>query len=202
MAKHNTTLTEADIAATFRVGKEVVSTLLKDGNRVITPLTTYYVGAMGEIDSQMEDFTPAKGEKKHRLKLYSSLNRQWAKSVVENTKWKREERFDEFAPSFDAVETVDGAIANTVSPGGFLRITGRRLDITKTDTEQGVFFTAANGTKTRASVYLEVSPSLIILQVPQTLANGSYTISVSTHPDGKELKTTAYATAYTVMAFR
>ncbi len=56
-------------------------------------------------------------------------------------------------------------------PGGMLTLKGFRLDFEDADDlEEGVFFVAADGQETRATVYAQATARTVILQVPQTLS--------------------------------
>ena len=191
MAADNTTLTAADIAACLKVMTEVISEQLEDGKKVITPFCSFYVTAAGKADSDMEEFTPGKGENNHRFTLHLLRNSDFENEIVEKTLWKRDEVFDKTVPLITEIDTVAGDGTYTASKGDMLRITGRRLSFTFLDEGQGIFFCGTDeniGKETRAAVYAEKGATLIIARVPDDLAAGSYTIKIVTQPQEKGYK--------------
>jgi hypothetical protein len=78
----------------------------------------------------------------------------------------------------DAISQTTKSVA---TPGGIFKVTGERLRIGgRRPEEVGLYLRAGDGTETRVEVLLDNEPGVIVGQLPDTLATGSYKLVVKT----------------------
>ena len=96
------------------------------------------------------------------------------------------------------LDLVSGTANQVLTPGEGAHLTGRLLRFDPADPEQGVFFVAVDGTRTRVERFLDIQPSKVILLAP-TLPAGDYKIEVNaSFNDNGDLRSGRLETQLTV----
>jgi len=182
MAEDNTTLTIGDAALAMRVMRQVIVKLVSEGYKVKTPLGTFYLSASGYADSDMEEFLPGRGNKKHRLTLRTFRSKKLEAEIIKEAKWQHVELFENKYPVIQSVRSIQGAEISSVRRGEMIHVTGRRLLFDETVPTQGIFFKPETGAAVRADYYACIRNSLVIPMVPPQLSEGIYSVILVTHP--------------------
>jgi hypothetical protein len=185
MAAGRTTLTKPDIAGCLELFTEEIMKLVADGKYVKTRMGAFYLCASGKLDAPDQAFTPRDGTSEHDLRLHFRADKSLEAGLLATAKIERGERYDRNTPIVFSVVSVRTGDEMKASAGDFLRVVGQRLKIDPADESEGLFF--VNGHETRAVQYAAISPGLVIAQLPEGLAPGSYYIAVRSHQGGKEL---------------
>lgn len=185
MAQDNTTLTSADVRACLDVLERVASRLLADGKRVRTPFGLLYLTASGTAAAPDEPFLPGSEHSGHRLLLNFRQDRQFAASVIRKAQFRRGEYRDRYEPVIYEVSVIDEETRQDNVTGQLVKITGRNLSVEPAKRQTGVFFTAGD-IRERADLYVHISPSLLVVKVPERLTddliNKNCTVQVCTFP--------------------
>ncbi len=178
MIKEGSTLSREVILANLDIQRRAVLNLLLDGWRVATPLAALYPRLPGTFDGPDDSFDPAR----HRVDLgatpVADLRGDFGRSVTLNK--VREARVRPEPERY--IDVNSGTANNVLTPGGFGRLLGDDLKFDPTDTQQGIFFVATDGTETRAAPYASVKPTEVFFGVPDALPTGEYTLLVRAAP--------------------
>lgn len=181
MSKARTTLSKPDIVACMTLMTEIVSDLVADGKFVKTPLGDFYLSAIGTIDHPEDSFNPGDEESGHGVRLRFRPDRQAEATIGKVVRVRRDDTRSSRNPHIIGMETIGKTGEDALEPGDLLRLRGYRLAFDATDESQGVFLALGERVPiTRCSVYANVEPSLLILQLPPNLEPGDYTLIVRT----------------------
>ncbi len=186
IAENNTTLTQADTLACMDVMEDVVLELLADGKRVRTPFGMLFLAASGTVAERDTPFTPHNSASGHTLHLRFRENRQFSERAAELAAVNREESKEPETPViYDITDGFDEPQA-AYQCGAVMKITGVRLGFDEAQNDEGVFFAASDGTQYRTDKIIHNKPSLLIIQVPDNLPAGTYTVQVSARCSGSK----------------
>ncbi|MCV9386365.1 DNA-binding domain-containing protein [Reichenbachiella ulvae] len=175
MIGRGSTVTKAEALSVLEEFEAAVQEELEDGYSINTPLFKISPSIQGVFNSESDNFTP--GE--HLLKLNVTPGIRIGE-IAPNIKV---EKVDASKPKPNIVTCKDVAtdtLNETLTPGGVGDLRGSRLKIDPADSNQGVFLIAADGTETRAEVYIRNKPSNLIFMIPAGLAAGEYSLEVRT----------------------
>lgn len=186
IAENNTTLTEADTLACLNVMEEVITELIADGKKVRTPFGLFYLAASGTAEEVDEPFTPLNAESGHSVNLHFCADRDFTDHAVALAVITREEWKDVEVPVIYTVSDGSGTEAPSYTPGGIIKIKGRRLSYNEEKPDEGVFFTDTNGSAVRAQQIFHNKPTLLIVQIPEELTSGMCTVQVMARIGGSK----------------
>jgi len=186
MAKHNTTLTRADLKGAMDVLREVVQKYLLLGYIVKTPFGSLYVSASGTAGDKETTFTPRLHKDEicdHELKVRYTPDQALLKEVVEMLFDHTSNRL-KMLPYIDQVtsclESKRGSDA-ILSPGEPVHVYGDYLKLNSSDENQGVFLQQNDGSRIRVTEYMRTLPRCIEFMMPKVIP-GTYTLVVRAKP--------------------
>ena len=186
MMEKGTTLTRADVAATLQVYGEVVSTIIKDGSAVNTPLMNTSMSISGVFDGANDSFD----KKRHTVNLNITAG-TLLRDAVTKVKCEKTEGVSTDPYITEVTDIVSGKVNEVLTKGGVVQLVGSRLKFDAKDTAQGIFFVPETGNPVRAAVIAENKPARLMAIIPADLAAGTYYIEVRTKYANatKQLKT-------------
>ena len=199
MMQKGSTLTRADVAAVLQIYGEVVSTIIKDGSSVNTPLMNTSLSISGVFNGANDVFD----KKRHTVNLNITAGTA-LKAALGKIKCEKTGTVSTDPYINEVKDIVSGTINTTLTKGGVVQITGSKLKFDQKDTAQGIFFVPETGAPVRATVIAENKPARLMAIIPADLAAGTYYIEVrSKHSGGgkplKAVKAGRFAKPLTVV---
>src|SRR5699024_10854614 len=132
-------------------------------------LTKISASISGVFGSKLSDFDHSKH--------YVRFNMNPGERITEILRTVEVEKVDANKPEpvLDLFRDLATDIAyDTLTPCNIGVIIGNMLKIDTTDTNQGIFFIAADYTETKVTTIARNMPSSLIFMIPDTLASGEY----------------------------
>ena len=191
---NGSTVGRADILSVLEDYHTTITDLLMLGMSVITPTVCYRPGIKGTFTGLGDSFNPARHRIVPRLRAGALL-----KAKVVNEGRVTKDLVERPRPKVvEYLDLVSGTANQVLTPGEGAHLTGRLLRFDPADPEQGVFFVAVDGTRTRVERFLDIQPSKVILLAP-TLPAGDYKIEVNaSFNDNGDLRSGRLETQLTV----
>ncbi len=87
------------------------------------------------------------------------------------------------SPDIDSILSQENDQPGKYAPGTMIKLSGHRLDIDKSQSNQGVFFRSGNDPEVRATVYGTITPTSLSVLVPASLS-GPLSVRVANHING------------------
>ena len=186
MMEKGSTLTKADVKAVLQIYGEVVSTIIKDGSAVNTPLMNTSLSISGVFNGANDAFD----KKRHTVNLNITAGTA-LKAALGKIKCEKTGTTSTDPYISEVKDIVSGAVNAELTKGGVVQVTGSRLKFDAKDTAQGIFFVPETGAPVRAAVIAENKPARLMAIIPADLAAGTYYIEVRTKYANatKQLKT-------------
>ena len=186
MMEKGSTLTKADVKAVLQIYGEVVSTIIKDGSSVNTPLMNTSLSISGVFNGANDTFD----KKRHTVNLNITAGTA-LKAALGKIKCEKTGTTSTDPYISEVKDIVSGAVNAELTKGGVVQVTGSRLKFDAKDAAQGIFFVPETGAPVRAAVIAENKPARLMAIIPADLAAGTYYIEVRTKytVGGKPLKT-------------
>jgi hypothetical protein len=173
MLKRGSTITKADIGAVLNVFFEVVADEVAEGNAVNLPLFNIRPGISGVFNSVTDGFDAARHLKKANVSSGILLTQKMSLATVSKV---NQAVTAPFLISFTDVNTQS---ANSIlTPAGIGQIIGEELKFNAANPAEGIFFVAADGTATKATVIANRTDTKLVFSIPATLTTGNYTLEV------------------------
>jgi len=174
ITEHDSTVSKPDILCVLEDFFLAVERLLLEGRNVNTPLASFRVSIKGFFDGLNDAFDPTR----HRLVARVSAGPRLRSAVTDRAAALKQEEVGKRTPKPNGyVDVNTGAHDSTLTPGGLGQVLGYRLSFDPADSEQGIFFIAADKTATRVETVGRNKPGELLFTVP-VLAPGSYTLEV------------------------
>lgn len=174
MLQRGSLVTRTDILAVFNDMEEAVVDLHRQGYTVNLPLFGTSFSIKGRFDRPEETFSTDR----HRL----NINVHRGRLLTHLQRDLRPEKTDR-APAQPTIhqvtDLVSGVQNERLTPGGVVEIVGRAIKIVGNDASVGLWFMAADGSKTRATITVHNKPSTVLAVIP-TLAPGTYSVRIVT----------------------
>jgi len=173
MAKKGTTVSKADILATFQLLLEVISEELQEGNHVNLPFVNLKPGISGEFRNSSDSFDPTR----HKLKATASIGIIVKKSMQ---KAKAEKiSMPLTVPVLTIFKDIQTQSSNTlVSAGGIGQIVGNHLKYNPENPNEGIFFVSANHQEFKVNHVAIRTPKQLLFSIPESLPVGSYSLII------------------------
>ena len=199
MMEKGSTLTKADVKAVLQIYGEVVSTIIKDGSSVNTPLMNTAMSISGVFNGANDAFD----KKRHTVNLNITAGTA-LKAALGKIKCEKTGTTSTDPYISEVKDIVSGAVNAELTKGGVVQVTGSRLKFDAKDAAQGIFFVPETGAPVRAAVIAENKPARLMAIIPADLAAGTYYIEVrSKHSGGgkplKAVKAGRFAKPLTVV---
>jgi len=183
MMEKGSTLTKADTKAVLQVYGEVVSTIIKDGAAVNTPLMNTSMSISGVFIGANDSFD----KKRHTVNLNITAG-TLLRDALTKVKCEKTEGVSTDPYITEVTDIVTGTVNTTLSKGGVVQLVGSRLKFDAKDTAQGIFFVPETGEAVRAAVIAENKPARLMAIIPADLAAGTYYVEVRTKIIGSSQK--------------
>lgn len=178
------TVGEADAIAALQNALEAVKDLLAEGANVNLPFANFSISIKGVFDGPDDTFDPSR----HQVVIQVAATKELRDALKQDVTVSKQETV---VPAPNLIEYTDfetGERDSIITPGSMGQISGHRLKFDATDTEQGIFFLAADGSETRVSVIGQNKPSNLMFMLPAGLTTGEYTLEVRSKV-GENLRT-------------
>lgn len=167
-----TTVTESDIRAVITLRNQVIINTLKQGHFVNTDLANFKTGISGVFTNSMDSFDSARHSKKANISTGKVLAAEIKTATIEKISSSLPQ------PVITQFTDYGSGTGDMLSLGGAAEINGQELKFNTTNTNEGIFFIATDGTETRVDTTLiRHTEGLLIFTVPQLTA-GDYTLEV------------------------
>ena len=183
MMEKGSTLTKADTKAVLQVYGEVVSTIIKDGAAVNTPLMNTSMSISGVFIGANDSFD----KKRHTVNLNITAG-TLLRDALTKVKCEKTEGVSTDPYITEVTDIVTGTVNTTLSKGGVVQLVGSRLKFDAKDAAQGIFFVPETGEAVRAAVIAENKPARLMAIIPADLAAGTYYVEVRTKIIGSSQK--------------
>lgn len=145
-----------------------------DGHKVVTPLGVVGVSIKGNFDRQTDSFDGSR----HSIEPTISPGTDLRLIVHDKAQVQQEEANTPLPNPVEYRDLPSGQFDSVVTPGRVAEINGYRLKLDEADPTQGIFFIAADGSASRASLLVKNSPRQLIFEAPTNLTSGDYTVEV------------------------
>ena len=183
MARGRTTISKVEILAVMQLYKEELLRQLSEGRKVKTPTGTFFLSAMGSLDSPEDPYAPG-GDTNHKVRLHHVADRGFEADALSELRIERAERPDLSAPRILDARPAGGTGPGPARTGEIVVAKGLRLRFDPKDPRQGLFFLDASGKEERSAYYPLVKPGTVMCSVPERLAPGVYALAVRTASPG------------------
>ena len=168
-------ITTAEAMANYQEYMEAHEYFLKMGYGIKTAFLVARPTISGVFTDKNDTFDPARHQINFRVK-FGKHYRESSKNVqAEKTEPTRNEPV-----LVDFKDVTSDTVNESATSGGAAVLTGSRMKFDSSDTAQGIFFVAANGTASKVITIITMQPSQLVFLVPQNLASGEYTLEVRT----------------------
>ena len=175
MIRSGSTVTKAEALSVIEEYEAAIVQLLSDGDSVNTPLMRITASIPGVFSDKFDNFDPAR----HYVRLNVNPGAR-VSDIIEDLEVEKVEASRPKPVPQVFLDIASDTTDESLTPGGAGELKGSRLKIDPAETDQGVFFIAADGTETRADTYIRNKPANLICMIPDGLASGEYKIVVRT----------------------
>ncbi|MFZ6013071.1 MAG: DNA-binding domain-containing protein [Bacteroidota bacterium] len=173
MISRGSTVTKAEVLSVLEEFRAAILSLVEEGHSIVTPVFKITPSISGTFRGPDDCFD----DKRHTFNVRINAGLQLKAPRVKLKKIAAKKPMPILA-AFKDLES--GTTDSKITPGGIASISGHLLRFDKQDPQQGIFFTARDGTVTRVTTVVRHMPSELIFAVPNNLAPGKYSVSVRT----------------------
>jgi hypothetical protein len=166
---NGSTVNRADILSVLDDYHTTIADVLMLGMSVVTPTACYRPSIKGTFAGLGDSFDPTR----HRVNACISPGALLKRKLDKDGRVTKEIGEKPRPVLVEYLDLASGTANQVLTPDEGAHLTGQRLRFDPDDPEQGVFFVAADNTRTRAERYLDVRPSKVILLAP-ALPVGDY----------------------------
>lgn len=175
MIGKGSTVTKAEALSVIEEFNYAVVDSIAKGNNVNTELFKVYPSLSGVFVNEHDVFD----KKRHSIRLNLNAGKRLAEAASNIELRKVEVTVPQpVIQRFTDLKTK--TINESFSPGQIASLKGALLKFDEEDTNQGVFFIAADGAETRVSNVVKNKPSELLFFVPESLTTGTFQIEVRT----------------------
>ncbi|MEL7832530.1 DNA-binding domain-containing protein [Fodinibius sp. N2] len=173
MISRGSTVTKADALSVIEEYESAIEKVLRDGDSIKTPLIRIRASIQGVFKDELDPFDP----ERHSVSLNVNAGARIRQIADDISAERVPSTLPKPSPQ-TCKDIASGTTNETLTPGGVGELRGSRLKVDPDDSNQGVFFIASDGSRTRAEVYIRTKPSNLMFMIPDTLTSGSYHIEV------------------------
>jgi len=174
MIEQGSTVVKADILSVLEDYHTAIENMVLEGMNVNTPGANYKATIKGIFNGQADSFDP----NRHQVRASVSPGSRFRKAVEERGQPAKQEAIRP-KPSLLEFTDLNSDVRNsTLTPGGMGQVVGHRLKFDAEDPAQGIFFVAADGSETQATVVGRNKPAELMFLIPDGLLAGDYTLEV------------------------
>jgi len=148
MVEKGSTVNHADILGVFELFRNVLCAMMGEGVNVNTPFANFRASIKGNFAGIEDVFDRSRHQIVPSASSGKSL-KEYFRNHVTTTKIDTRNMNPVLTQYTDH---ASGKINNTITPGKMARIVGGRLKIERTDSDQGLFFIAEDGSETKVEI--------------------------------------------------
>jgi len=180
MTSRGSTVTKAEALANVQELSEAMFFFLKEGYTINSCLLKASFSISGVFTSEEDTFDPAR----HQININLRLGNNF-KGLTEQIRLTKIEA-NKILPQPASLLDVNSNTTNErLTPGGTIKLSGKRMKIDPKVSEQGVYL--INGTKTvKVTTLVTNRNNELVMVLPATLTKGSYTLEVRAAINGAE----------------
>ncbi|NJN98500.1 MAG: DUF4469 domain-containing protein [Anaerolineales bacterium] len=167
-------ITREDAIAVIRAYSQTIITLALEGNKVSTPLMSCGISIKGVFVSQTDTFNSSR----HSIEATVNPGPEFKRLVREKGQVQQQEANKPQPNPLEYLDLGSGQRNGSISAGRVAQVNGHRLKFDQADPTQGIFFIAADGSESRASLMVKNTARQLIFEAPAALAAGDYTLEV------------------------
>ncbi len=172
MVDRGSTVTKAEAKATLEEFGGALIFMLKEGYAINTSLIKIVPSISGVFTDSDDVFDPTR----HKVNLNIKAGDRLV-GVPSLIKVKKIEANVALPSPKDLVDIASGTQNSKLTPGGIVKVTGKRMKIRPEEPEQGVFL--VNGAQTlQVGTLVTNRPSELVFVLPDTMPAGDYTLEV------------------------
>lgn len=172
MLNHGSTLTKADALAALELYHNVIGQALVEGYSIVTPTVNYRASIKGVFNGPSDGFDASRHTVAPNTSPSRGLRNQLKTASVQ--KGETDTRVPNLVEYIDFGSNTRNSL---LTPGNAGQISGHRLKHDPTDSAQGVYFVAEDGTATPATTIMTNEPAKLMFLIP-TLPAGLYSLQV------------------------
>lgn len=173
MINRGSTVTKADALSVIESYEAAIGEVLSNGDSVNTPLMHISASIQGVFEDEFDPFDSSRHYVRLNVNPGERISEIAGNASVERIEARRPEPLPQVFKDVSTDTTNE-----SLTPGAVGELRGSRLKVDSTESDQGVFLIAADGTETRADTYIRNKPANLIFMIPDTLASGDYEVEV------------------------
>lgn len=193
--ERGSTVVKSDILSVLEDFNSAVESILLEGRNVNMPLANFKVAIKGTFNGLEDSYDSTR----HKIVASASPGSRLKKTISDQMKVSKQESSKTEPTPQVFINHNTNERNSTVTPGGMGEIIGYRLKFDESDTQQGIFFIAEDGTETRAQIVGANQPSKLLFIIPELTA-GDYSIEVRSIYNENELRSGSLDETVTVAA--
>jgi hypothetical protein len=174
MIEQGSTVVKADILSVLEDYHTAIENMVLEGMSVLTPGANYGASIKGVFNGQADGFDPSR----HQVRPTVSPGSRFRKAVEERAQPAKQEAVRPKPNLLEFTDLNSDVRNSTLTPGGMGQVVGHRLKFDAEDAAQGIFFIAADGSETEATVVGRNMPAELMFLIPEGLLAGDYTLEV------------------------
>ena len=172
MIDRGSTVTKGEAKANLEEFCAAIIYLLKEGYTINTPLFKIAPSIGGVFTDENDVFDPAR----HQININLNPGERLA-VVPQLIKVKKIEATNTLPFPKDLVDVTSGAQNSTLTPGGVVKLTGKRMKINPDEPEQGIYL--VSGAQTiKVDTIVTNHTSELVFVLPATIPAGIYTLEI------------------------
>ncbi len=180
MVARGSTVTKAEAQANIQEYIDAALFFLKEGYTINSHLLRAAFSISGVFTSEEDSFDTSRHQVNINLQLGSSLRK-----LPEQMKTTKVEGKPAMPLPKTLLDITTNSQNDRLTPGGTVKVTGKRMKVDPEVPTQGVYL--INGNKTvKVDTFVTNRPSELVMVLPKTLGQGSYTLEVRGSVNGAE----------------
>ncbi len=173
MVGKGSTVTKAEALSVIEEFEYAVVEAVKNGNGVNTKLFKINPSVSGVFVDKHDGFDPAR----HAVRLNMNAGSRLSEAISD-IELRKVEITSPQPVIQQFVDLKTNVVNESFTAGQIASIRGSLLKFDATDSAQGIFFIAADGTETRAENVVKNKPSELLFFVPEALTNGTFQVEI------------------------
>lgn len=174
MIQQGSTVTKADTVSVLEDYFTTIENMLLEGMNVNTPMANFGTSIKGVFNGRTDSFNASR----HQISATISPGTRLRNAIAQRAQPSKQEASKPTPNPLEYIDISSGTRNGILTPGSMGQIVGHRLKFKADDSNQGIFFIAANGTETRVTVIGRNMPADLMFMVPTGLNTGNYTLEV------------------------
>lgn len=174
MMERDPGITREVAQAAIQLYHNTIYAYVLEGYKVVTPFGIVGVSVKGNFDRQTDSFDSSR----HSVEAILSTGADLRRIVHDKAQVQQQEANSSLPNPVEYRDLPSGQFDSVITPGRVAEVNGYRLKFDEADAAQGIFYIAADGSESRASLIVKNSPRQLIFEAPAGLTSGDYTVEV------------------------